>query len=77
MKILTKLAIENLLPISNFYFRSRNLAPKVANNFGINLVFYGENEGEYGNPIADNYSSLRKSYFQAKITRNYSLSGKN
>ena len=31
--------------------------------FGIELVFYGENEAEYGNPIADNSSSLRdKSY---------------
>ena len=30
---------------------------------GIDLVFYGENEAEYGNPIADNASSLRdKSY---------------
>lgn len=31
---------------------------------GIPLIFYGENEAEYGNPIADNASSLRdKSYF--------------
>ena len=33
----------------------------------IPLVFYGENEAEHGNPIADNKSSLRnKSYFAYK-----------
>ena len=33
-------------------------------NFGIDLVFYGENEAEYGNPIAENSTSLRsKSYY--------------
>jgi hypothetical protein len=31
------------------------------------LIFYGENEAEYGNPIADNASSLRdKSYYSFK-----------
>ena len=36
----------------------------MAVKFNIPLVFYGENEAEYGNPIADNNSSLRdKSYF--------------
>jgi len=31
------------------------------------LVFYGENEAEYGNPVADNSSSLRdKSFFSYK-----------
>jgi N-acetyl sugar amidotransferase len=70
MKLLTKLAIENLLhPFQTFILGQKNLAPKIANNFGINLVFYGENEGEYGNPIADNYTSLRKKYFFS--LRNY------
>jgi hypothetical protein len=42
----------------------KNLAPKIANRYGIKLIFYGENEAEYGNPIADNASSLRdKSYY--------------
>ena len=37
---------------------------KIASKFNINLVFYGENEAEYGNPIAENSTSLRnKSYF--------------
>ena len=65
MKILTRLSIENLLhPFQTFILGQKNLAPKLASKFGINLIFYGENEAEYGNPIADNFKSLRdKSYF--------------
>lgn len=65
MKLLTKLSIENLLhPFQTFILGQKNLAPKIASKYGINLIFYGENEAEYGNPIADNTSSLRdKSYF--------------
>ncbi len=64
MKLLTKLSIENLLhPFQTFILGQKNLAPKIAMNYGIPLIFYGENEAEYGNPIADNASSLRdKSY---------------
>jgi N-acetyl sugar amidotransferase len=64
MKLLTKLSIENLLhPFQTFILGQKNLAPKIAAKYGINLIFYGENEAEYGNPIADNMSSLRdKSY---------------
>jgi len=64
MKLLTRLSIENLLhPFQTFILGQKNLAPKIAAKFGIDLVFYGENEAEYGNPIADNKSSLRdKSY---------------
>lgn len=65
MKLLTKLSIENLLhPFQTFILGQKNLAPKIAAKYGINLIFYGENEAEYGNPLADNMSSLRdKSYF--------------
>ncbi len=65
MKLLTRLAIENLFhPFQTFILGQKNLAPKIAANFGIDLVFYGQNEAEYGNPIADNSESLRdKSYF--------------
>ena len=65
MKLLTKLSIENLLhPFQTFILGQKNLAPKIAAKHGINLIFYGENEAEYGNPLADNMSSLRdKSYF--------------
>jgi N-acetyl sugar amidotransferase len=65
MKLLTKLSIENLLhPFQTFILGQKNLAPKIAAKYGINLIFYGENEAEYGNPLSDNMSSLRdKSYF--------------
>ncbi len=65
MKLLTKLSIENLFhPFQTFILGQKNLAPKIAAKYGINLVFYGENEAEYGNPIADNSTSLRdKSYY--------------
>jgi len=65
MKLLTKLSIENLLhPFQTFILGQKNLAPKIAALYDIPLIFYGENEAEYGNPIADNYTSLRsKSYY--------------
>jgi N-acetyl sugar amidotransferase len=68
MKLLTKLSIENLLhPFQTFILGQKNIAVKIALKFDIPLVFYGENEAEYGNPIADNSTSLRdKSYFTVK-----------
>jgi N-acetyl sugar amidotransferase len=65
MKLLTKLSIENLFhPFQTFILGQKNLGPKLAAKFKIPLIFYGENEAEYGNPIADNTTSLRdKSYF--------------
>ncbi len=64
-KLLTKLAIQNLLhPFQTFILGQKNLAPKIAMKYNIPLIFYGENEAEYGNPIADNATSLRdKSYY--------------
>jgi hypothetical protein len=51
-------------PFQTFILGQKNLAPKIASKYGINLIFYGENEAEYGNPLADNMSSLRdKSYY--------------
>lgn len=65
MKLLTRLSIENLFhPFQTFMLGQKNLAPKIASKYGIPLIFYGENEAEYGNPIADNATSLRsKSYY--------------
>lgn len=60
MKRLTKIAIENIFhPFQTFFFGQKNLAPKLASQLNIPLIFYGENEAEYGNPIADNETSLR------------------
>tara|TARA_B100001059_G_C17835455_1_gene587760 strand:- start:950 stop:2158 length:1209 start_codon:yes stop_codon:yes gene_type:complete len=65
MKKLTKLSIENLLhPFQTFFYGQKNLIPKIAEKYNIPLVFYGENEAEYGNPIAENSTSLRdRSYW--------------
>jgi N-acetyl sugar amidotransferase len=66
MKLLTKLAIENLFhPFQTFILGQKNIGPKIAAKFEIPLVFYGENEAEYGNPIADNVSSLRSKSYHA------------
>lgn len=63
-KLLTRLGIENLFhPFQTFILGQKNLAPKVAMQYGIPLVFYGENEAEYGNPLADNETSLRSKAF--------------
>ena len=66
-RLLTRLALERLLhPFQPFVLGQKNLAPKVAARYGIPLIFYGENEAEYGNPIGDNASALRDwSYFTA------------
>ncbi|HEY5944414.1 MAG TPA: N-acetyl sugar amidotransferase [Kofleriaceae bacterium] len=53
-RLLTRLAVENLFhPFQAFILGQKNLAPKMAVLFDIPLVFYGENEAEYGNPIVD------------------------
>jgi hypothetical protein len=57
--------VENLFhPFQPFIFGQKALAPKMALLHKIPLVFYGENEAEYGNPIADTQSAKRDwSYF--------------
>jgi N-acetyl sugar amidotransferase len=66
-RLLTRLAVENLFhPFQPFILGQKNLAPKMALTFGIPLVFFGENEAEYGNPIQDTASARRDwSYFTA------------
>ncbi len=74
---LTRLAIQNLLhPFQTFILGQKNLAPKIAAQYGISLIFYGENEAEYGNPLADNQTSLRdKSYFAMRDMTDVYLAG--
>lgn len=66
-RLLTRLAVDNLFhPFQPFMLGQKSLAPKMAINFNIPLVFYGENEAEYGNPISDTSSATRNSaYFSA------------
>lgn len=64
-RLLTRLSTELLFhPFQAFMFGQKSLAPKMAILHDIPLVFYGENEAEYGNPIGDTESALRDwSYF--------------
>jgi N-acetyl sugar amidotransferase len=66
-RLLTRLSTELLFhPFQPFMLGQKSLAPKMALLFNIPLVFYGENEAEYGNPISDTESSKRDwSYFSA------------
>ena len=77
MKLLTKLSIENLLhPFQTFILGQKNLAPKIAKKFNIPLVFYGEPESEYGNPIAEHSNSLRNNeYYSMTNKKNIFLAG--
>ncbi len=64
---LTQLAFLNLChPFQPFIFGQKNLAPNMAVKFNIPLIFFGENEAEYGNRIKDNFSPFRKLPLEAK-----------
>ena len=64
-RLLTRLSTELLFhPFQAFMFGQKSLAPKMALLFNIPLVFFGENEAEYGNPGVDADSAQRDwSYF--------------
>jgi hypothetical protein len=65
--LITRLAVENLFhPFQPFILGQKNLGPKIAAQYDIPLVFYGENEAEYGNPLADMGSARRSwEYFSS------------
>lgn len=53
--LLTKLAFENLChPFQPFIIGQRLIAPRFSALFKIPLIFYGENQAEYGNNIDEN-----------------------
>ena len=76
-RLITRLAVENLFhPFQPFMLGQKALAPKMAALFNIPLVFYGENEAEYGNPIQDTQTSQRdKAYFSEQDISMISLGG--
>ncbi|WP_338722169.1 N-acetyl sugar amidotransferase [Devosia sp. XK-2] len=76
-RLLTRLAVDLLFhPFQAFMFGQKALAPKMALLHKIPLVFYGENEAEYGNPIGDTDSAKRDwSYFTAKDQSQVYLGG--
>jgi N-acetyl sugar amidotransferase len=76
-RLLTRLAVENLLhPFQPFMLGQKNLAPKMAVLYDVPLVFFGENEAEYGNPIQDMGTARRDwSYFAAEDKSKMFLGG--
>jgi len=54
-KLLTKLAFKNLLhPFQPFIIGQKIIGPLIALKFDIPLIFYGENQAEYGNAVDEN-----------------------
>lgn len=76
-RLLTRLAVENIFhPFQPFILGQKQLAPKMSVLFNIPLVFYGENEAEYGNPIQDTGSAKRsQDYFAAQDEDGIHLGG--
>ena len=76
-RLITRLSVENLFhPFQPFILGQKGLAPKMAALFDIPLVFYGENEAEYGNPIGDMDVSKRDwTYFSEEDSSRVFLGG--
>ena len=76
-RLLTRLATDRLFhPFQPFIIGQKSLAPKMAALFNLNLVFYGENEAEYGNPVKDNEDAKRShSYFTSADQSSIYLGG--
>ncbi len=76
-RLLTRLAVENLFhPFQPFILGQKGLAPKLAALHDIKLVFYGENEAEYGNPVSDNETAKRDhKYFSAQDEKDIFIGG--
>jgi len=76
-RLLTRLAVEKLFhPFQPFMIGQKALAPKLALQHDVPLVVFGENEAEYGNPIADAGSAQRDwRYFTASDKSDIHLAG--
>ena len=71
---LTKRAFENLLhPFQPFIVGQRLIGPRIASRYGINLVFYGENQAEYGNPREENSDPKMSTDFFESSTKDPNL----
>ena len=69
--------MDNLFhPFQPFIIGQKCLAPKLAYLHNIKLIFYGENEAEYGNPLVDNMSAKRDfKYFTSQNEEEIFLGG--
>jgi len=76
MKLLTKLSIQNLLhPFQTFILGQKNIGPRLAAKYNIPLVFYGEAEAEYGNPVHELTAKRDTSYWLQKNLKKLFLAG--
>ena len=76
-RLLTKLAFKNLLhPFQPFIIGQKLIGPKIANKFNIKLVFYGENQAEYGNNIKENFNPEMNTNFFTNKNKKIFLGGK-
>ncbi|MBI4375200.1 MAG: N-acetyl sugar amidotransferase [Elusimicrobia bacterium] len=63
-RLLTRLAFENLVhPFQPFIIGQRLIGPRFSALYKIPLVFYGENQAEYGNNIDENYKPTMDASF--------------
>ena len=69
-RLLTRLALENLFhPFQPFILGQKQIAAKLAPKFGVPLIFYGENEAEYGNPKGDATRARRGGEYHSAADR--------
>lgn len=65
-RLLTQLSFKNLLhPFQPFILGQKNIGVKFALMYDVPLVFYGENEAEYGNPLQDTLTAIRSQVYSA------------
>ena len=76
-RLLTRLAVENLFhPFQPFILGQKNLSAKVAYQHDIQLIFYGENEAEYGfNKSSMNSSQRSLDFFTSSDSSDIYLGG--
>jgi N-acetyl sugar amidotransferase len=76
-RLLTRLAFVNLLhPFQPFIVGQRIIGPMMAAKFNVNLVFYGENQAEYGNDQVENYiPTMDQKFFTANDPNSMLLGG--
>ena len=76
-ELLTSLSFKNLLhPFQPFIIGQKIIGPLFAKKFGIPLIFYGENQAEYGNAVEENSNpKMDTKFFSTKDKSEIILGG--
>ena len=76
-RLLTRLAFKNLLhPFQPFIIGQKIIGPLIALKFNIPLIFYGENQAEYGNAVNENSNpKMDPKFFSQKKNSEIILGG--